>query len=146
MFPILYVEDNEQDIILVKEASALADIQNRIDVVRNGEEALEYLRYQGAFEDRPQEFPGLILLDNKMPRMTGLEFLDTFRADATLPLIPVVMFTSSVLASDVQKSYELGANAYVEKPMGLEQLIETLGHIYQFWATINLSSISLSQL
>lgn len=134
---ILYAEDNPMDIDLTLEALKDNNILNPITVVNDGVEALEYLRREGKFRDRPKGNPGLILLDLKMPRMDGLEFIEIVRKDPTYSGVPIVLLTSSREEKDLMMSYRLGANAYVVKPIDFESFIKVVKNIGAFWAIIN---------
>jgi CheY-like chemotaxis protein len=134
---ILLVEDNSKDIELTLEAMAENSLANDIVVVRDGVEALEYLRCQGKYKLRKAGNPALILLDIKMPRMDGIEVLRNIRSDAKLKSIPVVVLTSSREENDLINTYELGVNAYVLKPVDFKQFIEAVKQIGSFWAVLN---------
>jgi CheY-like chemotaxis protein len=134
---ILLVEDNSKDIELTLEAMAENSLANDIVVVRDGVEALEYLRCQGKYKLRKAGNPALILLDIKMPRMDGIEVLRNIRSDAKLKRIPVVVLTSSREENDLINTYELGVNAYVLKPVDFKQFIEAVKQIGSFWAVLN---------
>src|SRR5665648_749191 len=124
MRTILYVEDNPLDIELTFEALKENKIANPIVVANDGIEALEYLRYEGPFKDRKTKNPSMILLDLKMPRMDGLEFLAIVKKDAKSKSIPVIMLTSSREEKDLIKGYDLGINAYIVKPVNFSSLID----------------------
>ena len=134
-FTILLVEDDLNDIFLVKRAFKMAHIDNPLQVVTDGEEAVDYLRGQGKYADR-QVFPlpRLVVMDIKMPRLTGFDVLDWIkRADRPIRLIPVVIVSSSDNPADINRAYDLGANAYMIKPMDLhavEHLFESLTHYW----------------
>jgi CheY-like chemotaxis protein len=134
---ILLVEDNPKDVELTLEAFTDHNLVNRIAVARDGVEALEYLRREGEHRLRAPDFPAVVLMDIKMPRMDGLEVLREIRADPALKTIPVVMLTSSREESDLIRSYQLGINAYVVKPVVFAQFIEAVRQIGVFWAIIN---------
>ena len=137
MRTILYVEDNPLDIDLTLEAFKENKIANPIAVVHDGIEALEYLRCEGPFKDRKTKNPSMVLLDLKMPRMNGLEFLAIVKKDAKLKRIPAVMLTSSREEKDLIKGYNLGLNAYVVKPVDFGSFAEIVKQIGVFWAIIN---------
>jgi len=137
MRAILYVEDNPLDIELTLEALKENKIANPIVVVHDGIEALEYLRYEGPFKDRKTKNPNMILLDLKMPRMDGLEFLAIVKKDAKFKSIPVIMLTSSREEKDLIKGYDLGINAYIVKPVKFSSLIDIVKQLADFWLTIN---------
>jgi CheY-like chemotaxis protein len=134
---ILLAEDNPQDIELTLEALAEYNLANRIDVVRDGVEALEYLRHEGKYKSRGGANPAVIILDIKMPRMDGIQTLKAIRSDAALRMIPVVMLTSSREEPDLIRSYELGSNAYVVKPVKFSEFIEAVKQIGVFWGMLN---------
>jgi len=134
---ILLAEDNPKDIELTLEAMAENSLANHIIVVKDGVEALEYLRCQGKYKLRKAGNPALILLDIKMPRMDGIELLRNIRSDAALKRIPVVVLTSSREENDLINTYELGVNAYVLKPVDFKQFIEAVKQIGSFWAVLN---------
>ncbi|HEX5337755.1 MAG TPA: response regulator, partial [Gallionella sp.] len=114
---ILLVEDNPNDAEMTLEAFAECNLANRVEVVRDGQAALDYLSYRGAYADRPHGNPAAILLDLKLPKIDGLEVLRRIRADEHLKCIPVVIMTSSREERDVTQGYHLGVNAYVVKPV-----------------------------
>jgi two-component system, response regulator len=134
---ILLAEDNSKDVELTLEALSEHNLANLVIVARDGVEAMEYLRYEGKFNTRGRENPAVILLDIKMPRMDGIEVLKAIRSDPELKTIPVVMLTSSREEPDLKKCYELGANAYVVKPVDFEDFIEAVKQVGVFWAVIN---------
>jgi CheY-like chemotaxis protein len=105
--------------------------------VRDGVEAMEYLRYEGQFKTRAKGNPAVLLLDIKMPRMDGIEVLAAIRGDEKLKTIPVVMLTSSREEPDLKNCYELGVNAYVVKPVDFKDFLEAVKHIGIFWAILN---------
>ncbi|HZK61594.1 MAG TPA: response regulator, partial [Anaerovoracaceae bacterium] len=133
----LYVEDNPLDIELTLEALKENKIVNPIVVVHDGIEALEYLRCEGPFKDRKTKNPSMILLDLKMPRMDGLEFLAFVKKDAKFKHIPVVILTSSREEKDLIKGYDLGVNAYVVKPIDFTSLIDIVKQMEVFWLIVN---------
>lgn len=134
---ILLVEDNLSDIELTLEALSEQNLANRVVVVNDGVEALEYLLCEGAFQNRKPENPAVILLDIKMPRMDGIEVLKAIKTNPRLKSIPVVMLTSSREEPDLKKCYELGVNAYVVKPVNFKDFFEAAKNIGIFWAVIN---------
>ena len=134
---ILYVEDNPLDVELTLEALKESKIANPIVVANDGVEALEYLRSEGSHKDRKPVNLCMILLDLKMPRMDGLEFLSIVKKDKKFKHIPVVMLTSSREEKDLVRGYGLGVNAYVVKPVVFLSLIEVVKQIGGFWAIIN---------
>jgi CheY-like chemotaxis protein len=134
---ILLAEDNPKDVELTLEALSEHNLANHVVVVKDGVEAMEYLRYEGNYKLRNQGNPAVLLLDIKMPRMDGIEVLKAIRSDDKLKTIPVVILTSSREESDLIKSYELGVNAYVVKPVNFKDFIEAVKQIGIFWALIN---------
>jgi CheY-like chemotaxis protein len=134
---ILLAEDNPKDVELTLEALSEHNLANYVVVVKDGVEAMEYLRYEGNFKQRKHENPAVLLLDIKMPRMDGIEVLKAVRSDNKLKTIPVVILTSSREESDLIKSYELGVNAYVVKPVNFKDFIEAIKQIGIFWALLN---------
>lgn len=135
--PILLAEDDTNDIELTLAAFKENHLSNQVEVVRNGADAMDYLLYQGKYENRPKIKPILILLDNKMPKMTGLDVLKAVKGNPQLKSIPVVMLTSSSLESDIIRSYDLGANAYVVKPVNFTDFTEAVKTLGVFWSLIN---------
>ena len=134
---ILYVEDSVLDVELTLEVFKENNIINPVIVTSDGIEALEYLRCEGQFSDRKKGNPGMILLDLKMPRMDGLEFLDIVKKDERFRKIPVIMLTSSREEKDLIKGYELGVNSYVVKPVDFNAFANIVKEIGIFWAIIN---------
>jgi CheY-like chemotaxis protein len=134
---ILLVEDCNEDIELTLSALEAHLPASKLIVARDGEEALDYLYRRGAFAGRPPGSPVLVLLDLKMPKVDGLEVLRQMKSDPNLKTIPVVMLTSSREEQDLIRSYSLGANAYVVKPVSFEQFSDALRGLGSFWAIIN---------
>jgi CheY-like chemotaxis protein len=134
---ILLAEDNPNDVELTIEALDRHHLANRVTVVHDGVEAMEYLRREGAFSDREPGDPAVVLLDIKMPRKDGLEVLREIRGDPALKRMPVVILTSSREEQDLITSYDLGVNAYVVKPVDFLSFIEAVEHLGMFWALIN---------
>jgi CheY-like chemotaxis protein len=133
--PILLVEDSEPDVELTLAALEDAHIANRVVVTHDGSEALEYLERHGRPSD--EGYPAVMLLDIKMPKMSGIEVLRAIKASTRLHEVPVVMLTSSREGPDVETCYELGANSYVVKPVEFEQFFEAVRQIGKYWAVIN---------
>jgi two-component system, response regulator len=129
--PILLVEDNPDDRDLTIMALQDGNIANRIDVARDGEEALAY------FEDPARPLPALVLLDLKLPKIMGLDVLERLRADERTRTVPVVVLTSSGEESDRHRSYLRGVNAYVRKPVGFDEFSEAVRQLGLFWLVIN---------
>ena len=135
---ILLVEDNPNDEELTLRALKKSQILNRVIVVRDGVEALDYLFSRGAHANRPSsEIPQVILLDLKLPKIDGLEVLRAIRADDRTKLLPVVVLTSSLEDQDLIKSYALGANSYVRKPVDFVQFVEAVKQLGLYWLVIN---------
>jgi len=134
---ILLAEDSAQDVELTLEALAEHNISNFVDVARDGAEALDYLFRRGAHAGRQSGNPVLILLDLKMPRVDGLEVLRAVKADPRLRTIPVVVLTSSREEQDVVRSYELGVNAYVVKPVQFDKFVAAVRELGLFWMLLN---------
>jgi len=134
---ILLAEDNPKDVELTLEAMAENNLANPIVAVRDGVEVIEYLRCEGKFLGRNDGNPAFILLDIKMPRMDGIEVLTIIRGDPKLKMIPVVILTSSREEQDLVRSYNLGVNAYVVKPVNFTEFIDAVKQIGVFWALLN---------
>ncbi|MDR5856222.1 response regulator [Caballeronia sp. LZ062] len=135
--PILLVEDNDNDIELTLVALEKAKVANPVDVVRDGVEALEYLRREGQWNSRKDEHPVVILLDKKLPRLDGHDVLKRIKSDDELRHIPVVMLTSSREETDLTRSYDLGVNAYVVKPVKFNDFMDAIRDVGGFWAVLN---------
>ena len=135
--PILLVEDDARDLELTLVALEKSQLANEVIIVRDGAEALDYLNREGAHADRSEGNPAVVLLDLKLPKVTGLEVLRAVRSTETLKSIPVVMLTSSQAESDVVQSYELGVNAYVVKPVEFRQFVAAIADLGIFWAVLN---------
>ena len=136
---VLLVEDSDADAEMTLRTLRKRGIANRIDRVRDGVEALDYLRSQGGFADRPAGLPRLVMLDLKMPRMDGLQVLREMKSDARLRTVPVVMMTSSREEGDLLQSYELGVNSYVVKPVDFSAFAETIAQVGMYWMIANQS-------
>jgi CheY-like chemotaxis protein len=134
---ILLVEDNPNDIELTLEALEEHNLANRVVVLNDGIQALDYLQYKGLYENREKENPAVILMDIKMPRMDGIEVLQEIRNNHELKTIPVVMLTSSREEPDLKKCYDLGVNAYVVKPVNFKDFFDAVKQLGIFWAVIN---------
>ena len=134
---ILLVEDSDADAEMTMRTLRKRGIANRMERVRDGVEALEYLRHEGAFSARPAGLPKLVLLDLKMPRMDGLQVLSAMKADATLRTIPVVMMTSSREEGDLLARYRLGVNSYIVKPVDFSEFAETIAQVGMYWMLSN---------
>jgi len=135
---ILLVEDNPQDEMLALRALRRANVANRIDVVRDGQQALDYLFREGEFADRAEpDLPTVVLLDIGLPRLTGLEVLMRLRAHPRTRLLPVVMLTSSDEDADRADSYTSGANSFVRKPLAFNEFAETVARLGVYWLATN---------
>jgi two-component system, chemotaxis family, response regulator Rcp1 len=131
---ILLIEDNAADVRLTMEALREGKVSNRLTVARDGEEALEILQKRGAHADAAR--PDLVLLDLNLPRKDGREVLATLKADDDLKRIPVVVLTTSSAERDILRSYQLHANCYITKPVDLEQFVNVVKSIDDFWLTV----------
>ena len=137
---ILLAEDNPDDILITKKAFKEAGIVNLLQVVRDGEEALEYLYHTGRYQDAASSpKPGLILLDINMPKVSGLEVLKKVKQDPGLRLIPIVMLTSSKRDEDVVKGYDSGCNSFLQKPVEFEKFVEMVKQIGLYWGLLNVA-------
>jgi CheY-like chemotaxis protein len=134
---ILLVEDNLKDVELVLTALKKNNFANEVAVARDGAEALDFLFRRGKYVARAEAPPIVILLDLKLPKKDGLEVLREVKRDDRLKMIPVVMLTSSREEADLVRSYQLGVNAYVVKPVGFQQFVDAIKQTGMFWAVIN---------
>lgn len=135
---ILLVEDNPDDEALTLRALQKNNIGNKVFVVRDGAEALDFLFCTGAYADRdPREMPQMILLDLKLPKVDGLEVLRRLRADERTRLLPVVILTSSNEEQDLIEGYKNGANSYVRKPVDFNQFLEAVRQLGLYWLVLN---------
>jgi len=135
--PILLVEDDKRDLELTLIALERSQLANDVVIVRDGAQALDYLNREGEHAGRAEGNPAVILLDLKLPKVNGLEVLRIVRATESLRSVPVVMLTSSHEDSDVLRSYELGVNAYVVKPVDFKQFVAAIADLGVFWAVLN---------
>jgi CheY-like chemotaxis protein len=131
---VLLVEDDDGDVLMTREAFEYHKIHNNLHVVNDGEQALQFLRRTGDYEDAPR--PGLILLDLNLPRRDGREVLAELKNDPELRMIPVVVLTTSEAEEDIIRSYSLHANAYVSKPVDFDRFIEVIRQIDDFFVTV----------
>lgn len=131
---VLLVEDDDGDVLMTREAFEHHKIRNNLHVVRDGEEALQFLRREGPYADAPR--PGLILLDLNLPRRDGREVLAELKDDPELRVIPVVVLTTSEAEEDILRSYTLHANAYVSKPVDFDRFIDVIRQIDDFFVTV----------
>jgi CheY-like chemotaxis protein len=134
---MLLVEDDARDVELTLDALEESNLANEVDVARDGKEALDYLYCRGRFADRARETPAVVLLDLKMPKVSGIDVLRQIKTDEALKMIPVVVLSSSAEERDVIESYQLGVNAYVVKPVDIQQFLEAIRKLGLFWALIN---------
>lgn len=135
--PILLVEDNPRDLELTLAALAKCQLANEIVVTRDGAEAIDYLDAKGLHKDRAPGDPAVVLLDLKLPKVDGLQVLEKVKKDPQQRQIPVVMLTSSREERDLVKSYELGVNAFVVKPVDFNAFFEAIQDLGMFWAVLN---------
>jgi CheY-like chemotaxis protein len=131
---VLLVEDDPGDILMTREAFQQHKIQNKLHVVTDGEQALQFLRQTGEYENAPR--PGLVLLDLNLPRRSGHEVLAELKEDPQLRVIPVVILTTSQAEEDILRSYSLHANAYVSKPVDFERFMDVIRQIDSFFVTV----------
>jgi CheY-like chemotaxis protein len=135
---ILMVEDDPNDVLLVQRAFQKAGLDQALKVVRDGDEAIEYLGGQGEFANREQyPLPFLLLLDLKMPGTNGFEVLQWVRGEPGLKRLLVVVLTSSNLQSDVDRAYDLGANSYLVKPVEFSEMVNMIQRFEAYWSEIN---------
>ncbi len=135
---ILVVEDNPQDEMLMLRALRKANVANRIEIVRDGQQALDYLFCEGEFAGRdPKDLPAVVALDIGLPRLSGLEVLERLRAEPRTAVLPVVILTSSDEERDRLKSYQNGANSFVRKPVAFAEFAETVVRLGFYWLATN---------
>ena len=135
---ILLVEDNQDDIDLTVRALQKSNILNEMITVRDGVEALDYLMCRGAYAHRdPEDLPAVILLDLKLPKMSGLELLKKLRKEEKTKLVPVVILTSSKEEQDLIQGYSLGANSYIRKPVDFNRFAEAVRQLGMYWLLLN---------
>jgi len=134
---ILLAEDNKFDAELTQKALSEFNLGNNLVTVGDGVEVLDYLRCEGKYKDREAGNPAVILLDIKMPRLDGIETLQTIRTDPKFKMIPVVILSSSREEQDLIRSYSLGVNGYVVKPVDFKQFVEAVRTLGVFWVLIN---------
>jgi CheY-like chemotaxis protein len=134
---ILLAEDSTRDAEMTMEALDEYNLANSVTHVRDGAEALDFLYGRGAYASRPKDAPAVVLLDLKMPKVDGMEVLRQIKSDPLLKNIPVVVMTSSREEQDLIRSYELGVNAYVVKPVKFPEFVEAVKQLGVFWAVIN---------
>jgi CheY-like chemotaxis protein len=135
---ILLVEDNPHDVELTLHALKNSNLTDRVTVVRDGEEALDFMFHRGAYAGSAEEsLPRLILLDLKLPKVDGLEVLREIKKDLTTRMIPVVILTASREEKDVLAGYASGVNSYIVKPVDYEKFVEVIKHLGLYWLLIN---------
>ena len=134
---ILLVEDDPKDVELTLTALEDYNLANEVVVTRDGQEALDFLYRRAQFSTRPQENPAVILLDLKLPKVDGLQVLQQIKSDENLKMVPVIVLTSSHQEKDVMRSYKLGVNAYVVKPVDFHEFVNAVKELGVFWAVIN---------
>lgn len=135
---ILLVEDNPNDVKLALRALKKKNISNHVHVVRDGEEALNFLYGQGEYTGRDVSHrPKVVLLDLKLPKVDGLEVLRQVKSDPDLQMIPIVVMTSSNEERDIVESYKLGVNSYIRKPVDFEQFTEAMSQLGYYWLLLN---------
>lgn len=134
---ILLVEDSPNDVELILTSLSDNHLANEVVVVRDGEEALNYLYRRGIFKMRMEGNPVVILLDLKLPRVNGMEVLGQIRSEPAFRLVPVVVLTSSREEPDLLQCYELGVNAYVVKPIDFHEFVDVIKQVGLFWAVVN---------
>lgn len=141
---ILIVEDNRQDELLMLRALKRTALDCEVDVVRDGQQALDYLYCEGEFSGRSNVLPTVVLLDLSLPRVGGLNVLERLRADMRTQLLPICVLTSSDEECDRQRAYQNGANSYVRKPLDFEQFADTIARLVHYWLVINESTSSFA--
>lgn len=132
--PILLVEDNPDDVLIMRRSWKKRDLRNSLYVVNDGEEALQFLKREGNYAGAPT--PGLILLDLNMPKKDGFEVLENIKRDKLLRSIPVIILTSSDRDKDIKSAYQLGCNCYIVKPVSSKKLDEIVFKIGEFWLNL----------
>lgn len=136
---ILLVEDNPDDIDITRRALNEAKVINKLWPVRDGQEALDFLQHKGQYQDPSiSPKPGLILLDINLPKINGIDVLRIIKEDADLKRIPVVMLTVSKRDEDIVKSYNLGCNSFIQKPVNFENFVEVVKQIGLYWGLLNI--------
>ncbi len=137
---ILLADDDPDDRMLAAEALAEAEVSNQLICVEDGAELLDYLMGSGAFADDPPPLPGLILLDLNMPRVDGREALAKIKSDSALRRIPVVVLTTSQAEEDVFRTYDLGVNSFITKPISFDELVAVMALLGQYWLSYSTQS------
>jgi len=134
---ILLVEDNERDVELTLAALEEYNLANEVVVVRDGAEAMDYLFARGKFSGRADGLPAVVLLDLNLPKVDGIEVLQRIKVDPALKQVPVVIVSASRVQQDLVRSYELGVNAFVTKPVDFQKFAECIRRVGYFWAIVN---------
>jgi len=144
---LLLVEDNPDDIIIIQRAIKEAKIINKMWVVRDGQEAVDFLKHQGQFQDEATSpKPGLILLDINIPKINGLDVLNLIKQDSDLKRIPTIILTVSRRDEDIIKGYNYGCNSFVQKPLEFEKFVDVVKQIGLYWGLLNVDSPNNRQL
>lgn len=134
---ILLVEDNLQDIEITRRAFGKGHVRNELVVVRDGQEALDYLHHRGKFQDpATSPRPGMILLDLNLPKVGGMEVLQEIKQDTDLRSVPVIVLTVSQREEDIVRSYNLGVNTYIQKPVEFDIFMKVVNAIHEYWILI----------
>ena len=131
---ILLAEDNEDDVVIIRDAFAQRKLVNILHVVDNGQEAMEYLLQRGQYENAVM--PGLVILDINMPKKNGLEVLKEIKTNSVLKHLPVIMLTTSTQERDIVQSYSDGACSYVTKPVNFDEFIKVVDQFSLYWALV----------
>lgn len=134
--PILIADDDEEDRLLAQDALTESRLANRLYFVEDGVELLDYLRREGKYDAASAPRPGLILLDINMPRMNGLEALEEIKSEPDLRSIPVVILTTSRAEEDILRSYDLGVNSFISKPVNFDGLVDVMRTLGRYWFEI----------
>jgi two-component system, response regulator len=139
LIKLLLVEDNPDDILIIQRAMQEAKIINKMWIVRDGQDALDFLKHEGNFQDTAANpRPGLILLDINLPKVNGLDVLNSIKQDPELRSIPTVMLTVSKREEDIIRGYTFGCNSFVQKPLEFEKFIEAVKQIGIYWGLLNI--------
>jgi len=128
---VLLVDDKPSDVRLVVEAFKESKVQNNLSIVGDGEEAISFLKQEGKYQNAPR--PGLVLLDLRLPKLSGLEVLKRIKEDESISSIPVIVLSNSDAESDITKAYKSMANCYIVKPFAMAEFIEVVKYIEKFW-------------
>ncbi len=134
---ILLVDDNQDDIDLTLRAIRKSNIDQRVEIARDGQEALDYLFAEGEYEGEEHELPSVVLLDLNMPRVGGLDVLKRLRAEIRTEILPVVVLTTSDEQTDIVRSYKFGANSFITKPIDINQFLEAIKDLHLYWTERN---------